>query len=209
MGLDLSSTTDLSALALVFPPEDKDHGNYEVVMRHWSPEKRLEERSRRDRVPYRHWAEQGALSTTDGNVIDYEAIEREIQRLTLIYRVPQLAIDRLFNAEYMAQRVSNFGLTVERHGQNYLDMNFPTQELLRLILQRRITHGGAPILRWQIDNLMVETDAAGNVKPSKSKSTQRIDGAVALIMALGLALRHVQRPNLLETVARPGVQGQP
>jgi phage terminase large subunit-like protein len=189
-GVDLASTTDLSALALVFPPADPNVGEYEVVMRFWAPESRLEERGSRDRVPYRHWVQTGFLEATEGNVIDYAAIEREIQKASLKYRLPQLAVDRLFNAEYLAQRIDDTGIEVERRGMGFLDMSFPTKELLRLILQRRIRHGGHPILRWMADNLMAEQDAAGNVKPSKAKSTQRIDGIVALILALDLALRH-------------------
>lgn len=200
LALDLSSTTDLSALALVFPPDNPDHGDYQVVMRHWTPQLRLEERERRDKAPYQHWADEGILSVCDGPVIDYEEIEREIQRLTLLYKIKQIAIDRLFNAEYMAQRVENYGLTVERFGQSYLDMTFPTKELLRLVLQHRLAHGGNPLLRWQADNMMVEMDAAGNVKPTKSKSTRRIDGVVAMIMGLSLALRHEPGYDLLESV---------
>lgn len=188
-GLDLSSTTDLTALALVFPPPDDD-GEFEVVMRFWTPAARLSDRARQDRVPYRHWADAGLLEVTEGNVVDYEAVEREVQKLSLKHRLPQVAVDRLFNAEYLAQRIGGTGIEVERRGMGYLDMSFPTKELLRLILQRRLRHGGHPILRWMADNLMVEQDAAGNVKPSKAKSTQRIDGMVALILALDLALRH-------------------
>lgn len=188
-GVDLASTTDLSALALVFPP-DNDVDPYEVVMRFWAPEARLEDRGHRDRVPYRFWAQSGLLMATEGDVIDYGEIEREIQKCSLKYRLPQLAVDRLFNAEYLAQRIDDTGIEVERHGMGIQDMAFPTKELYRLVLQRRLRHGGHPILRWMADNLMVEMDAPGNVKPSKAKSTQRIDGIVALILALSLALRH-------------------
>lgn len=199
-GVDLASKTDLSAMALVFPPDEED-GKYDVLMRFWVPENRLEERQSRDRVPYRHWTQSGLMFATEGDVIDFAFIEREIQKCSLKFRLPQLAVDRLFNAEYLAQRIDDTGIEVERKGMGFLDMSFPTKELLGLVLQGRIRHGGHAILRWMADNLMVETDAAGNVKPSKAKSTQRIDGMVALVLALDLALRHQDSSyNLLESV---------
>lgn len=199
-GIDLASTTDLSAMALVFPPDTED-GELEVRMRFWVPEARLEERARRDRVPYRYWVDSGVLTATEGDVIDYAVIERDIQAAAQTYRLPQLAVDRLFNAEYLAQRIDGSGIEVERKGMGFLDMSWPTKELLRVVLQHRLRHGGNPVLRWMADNLTVETDAAGNVKPSKAKSTQKIDGIVALVLALDLALRHREGSyDLLESV---------
>lgn len=198
VGLDISTTTDIAAAAFVFPPEDKD-GQYDVVMRFFTHEEKLS--NRRDGVPYRHWAEEGLINANEGNVVDFAAIEKEITSLaTGSFRVPMVAVDRLFNAEYLAQRLEGIGIEIERKGQSYLDLSFPTKELLRLVLQGRVKHGGHPVLRWMADNLMVETDAYENVKPSKAKSTQKIDGIVALIMGLDLALRHTADYDVLESV---------
>jgi len=90
----------------------------------------------------------------------------------------------------MTQNLEALGFTVVPFGQGFKDMSPPTKELMKLTLEERIAHGGHPVLRWMMDNIYVKTDPAGNIKPDKEKSTERIDGAVALIMALDRALRH-------------------
>lgn len=198
-GLDLSSTRDITAFVLVFPPEDPN-GDFEVLPHFWIPEERLRERVKADRVPYDVWRQQGLLTATAGNVVDYAAVESYIQAASVKYDLRELAYDRLFNAEYISQRLGDVGLKMVPFGQGFLSMSWPTKELERLVLQRRLRHGGNPVLRWMADNVQVEQDAAGNLKPSKRKSTQRIDGIVALIMALDRALRQ-------EAPARPVLLG--
>lgn len=184
-GLDLSSTTDLSALALVFPVDDL----YYVMMRFWVPGDNAREKELRDRVPYSEWAHEGYITLTPGNVIDYNWIRKELRELSEKYNIKEIAYDR-WGATKLIQDLIADGFTVVPFGQGYASMSPPTKELMNLILAQKIRHGDNPILRWNVDNMIVSQDAAGNIKPDKAKSTQRIDGAVALIMAIDRAIRH-------------------
>ncbi len=104
------------------------------------------------------------------------------------YNIKEIAFDR-WGAVQMTQNLEALGFTVVPFGQGFKDMSPPTKELMKLTLEERIAHGGHPVLRWMMDNIYVKTDPAGNIKPDKEKSTERIDGAVALIMGLDRALR--------------------
>ena len=182
-GLDLSSTTDITAFVLVFPPEDED-GKYEILPFFWLPEETLALRVRRDHVPYDVWERQGFLQTTEGNVVHYGYIESFIERLGERYNIREIAFDR-WGAVQMVQNLEGMGFTVVPFGQGFKDMSPPTKELMKLGLEERIAHGGNPVLRWMMDNIYIRTDPAGNIKPDKAKSAQKIDGIVAAIMALG------------------------
>ena len=186
-GLDLSSTTDITAFVLVFPPEDDD-GKYEVLPYFWLPEETLDLRVRRDHVPYDVWEKQGYLITTEGNVIHYGFIETFIEDLGTRYNIREIAFDR-WGAVQMVQNLEGMGFTVVPFGQGFSSMSSPTKELMKLVLEQRIAHSGNPVLRWMMDNIVVRTDPAGNIKADKSKSTEKIDGCIALIMALDRALR--------------------
>jgi phage terminase large subunit-like protein len=185
-GLDLSSTTDLTAFSLVFPP-DGDDGKYLILPYFWVPEDTLDQRVRRDHAPYDLWRKQGFIQTTDGNVVHYGFIERFIERLGERYNIKEIAYDR-WNATQVSQNLEGEGFQMIPFGQGFKSMNAPTQDLMRLALSKRIAHGGHPVLRWNMDNVYIRTDPAGNIKPDKQKSTERIDGAVATIMALGRAV---------------------
>jgi phage terminase large subunit-like protein len=187
-GLDLSSTTDITAFVLVFPPLDESD-KYQILPFFWIPEENIDQRVRRDHVPYDVWERQGFLYTTEGNVVHYGFIETFIEELGMKYNIKEIAFDR-WGAIQMTQNLEALGFTVVPFGQGFKDMSPPTKELMKLTLEERIAHGGNPVLRWMMDNIYVKTDPAGNIKPDKEKSTERIDGAVALIMALDRALRH-------------------
>ena len=187
-GLDLSSTTDLTAFVLLFPPTNDDEPFY-VLPYFWLPEETLELRVRRDHVPYDIWQKQGYLKTTEGNVVHYGFIEAFIEELAAVYNIREIAFDR-WGAVQMTQNLEGLGFTVVPFGQGFKDMSPPTKELMKLTLEGKIAHGGQPVLRWMMDNIYVRTDPAGNIKPDKEKSTERIDGAVALIMALDRAIRN-------------------
>lgn len=187
-GLDLSSSTDITAFVLVFPPETED-GIYYIMPFFWIPEENLPLRVKRDHVPYDLWQRQGYLETTEGNVIHYGFIERFIERLGEHYNIREIAFDR-WGATQMVQDLEGMGFTVVPFGQGFRDMSPPTKELMKLTLERRIAHGGHPVLRWMMDNVCVRTDPAGNIKADKEKSTEKIDGAVAAIMALDRAIRN-------------------
>lgn len=186
-GLDLSSTTDITAFVLVFPPLDEDD-KYIVLPYFWIPEDTLDMRVKRDHVPYDVWERQGYLQTTEGNVVHYGYIEKFIEQLGKKFNIREIAFDR-WGAVQMVQNLEGMGFTVVPFGQGFKDMSPPTKELMKLTLEQRIAHGGHPVLRWNMDNIFVRTDPAGNIKADKEKSTEKIDGAIATIMALDRAIR--------------------
>ncbi|KOC52479.1 terminase [Clostridium botulinum] len=195
-GLDLSSTNDITAFVLIFPPT-ADDDKYYVIPFFWIPEENLKLRVRRDHVPYDVWEKQGFLKTTEGNVIHYGFIESFIEDLGKKYNIKQIAFDR-WGAVQMVQNLEGLGFTVVPFGQGYKDMSPPTKELMKVTLEKKIAHGGHPVLSWMMDNVYVRTDPAGNIKPDKEKSTEKIDGVVALIMALDRAVRKEMKENIYE-----------
>ncbi len=184
-GLDLSATTDLTALTLVFPGEE----TYDVLVHYWIPEETATEKERKDRVPYRLWSRQGHITMTPGNVIDYGYIRETLKKYRELYDVKEIAFDR-WGATKLSQDLTEDGFLMVPFGQGFASMSAPTKELMNLVLGKKIRHGGNPVLRWNVDNLVVDQDPAGNLKPDKARATQRIDGAVALIMAIDRANRH-------------------
>ena len=186
-GLDLSSTTDITAFVLVFPPLDEED-KYVILPYFWIPEDTLDLRVKRDHVPYDVWERQKYLQTTEGNVIHYGYIEKFIEKLGERFNIREIAFDR-WGAVQMVQNLESMGFTVVPFGQGFKDMSPPTKELMKLTLEQKIAHGGHPVLRWNMDNIFVRTDPAGNIKPDKEKSTEKIDGAIASIMALDRAIR--------------------
>ena len=186
-GLDLSSTTDVTAFVLVFPPED-ENDKFQVLPYFWIPEENVSLRVKRDHVPYDVWQRQGFLQTTEGNVIHYGFIEKFIDDLGKKYNIREIAFDR-WGAVQMVQNLEGLGFTVVPFGQGYKDMSPPTKELMKLTLEQRIAHGGHPVLRWMMDNIFIRTDPAGNIKADKEKSTEKIDGVIATIMGLDRAIR--------------------
>lgn len=187
-GLDLSSTTDITAFVLIFPPRDETE-RYEILPFFWLPEETLSLRVRRDHVPYDIWEQQGYVKTTEGNVVHYGFIETFIEELGTKYNIKEIAFDR-WGAVQMVQNLEGMGFTVVPFGQGYKDMSPPSKELMKLTLEKKLAHDGNPVLRWMMDNIFIKTDPAGNIKPDKEKSTEKIDGAVALIMALDRAIRN-------------------
>ena len=186
-GLDLSSSTDITAFVLVFPPTEADE-KYYVLPYFWIPEETIGLRVRRDHVPYDLWEREGHIQTTEGNVVHYGYIERFIEDLGTKYNIREIAFDR-WGAVQMVQNLEGMGFTVVPFGQGFKDMSPPTKELMKLVLGKELAHGGHPVLRWMMDNIFIRTDPAGNIKPDKEKSTEKIDGAVATIMALDRAIR--------------------
>ncbi len=186
-GLDLSSTTDITSFVLVFPPLDEED-KYIILPYFWIPEDNLTLRVNRDHVPYDVWERQGCLQTTEGNVVHYGFIEQFIERLGERFNIREIAFDR-WGAVQMVQNLESMGFTVVPFGQGFKDMSPPTKELMKLVLEQKIAHGSHPVLRWNMDNIYIRTDPAGNIKADKEKSTEKIDGAVATIMALDRAIR--------------------
>ncbi len=187
-GLDLSSTSDITAFVLAFPPEH-DGDPYYILAYFWLPEDTLDLRVRRDHVPYDVWRRQGYINVTEGNVIHYDFIEKMIIDLGKKFNIKEIGVDR-WNATQMIQNLEAEGFTMVPIGQGMKDMSPPTKEFYKLLLEGKIAHGGNPVLRWMAGNVVVETDAAENIKPTKAKSTEKIDGIVATIMALDRCVRN-------------------
>lgn len=178
--LDLSSTTDLSALVLAFPTGSTVH----LLPFFWMPAEGIRKRVERDRVPYDVWVKEGLIEATPGRVIDYDRIRARINELADRYHIREIAIDR-WNATQLATQLEGDGFAMIAFGQGFASMAAPTKELEKRVLDDTLNHGNHAVLRWMASNITVEQDAAGNLKPSKAKSTERIDGIVATIMALG------------------------
>jgi phage terminase large subunit-like protein len=184
-GLDLSSTCDITAFVLVFPPLEEGD-KFQVIPYFWLPEETLHQRVRKDKVPYDIWNNQGLLNLTEGNVVHYGFIEKFIESLGEKYNIREIIYDR-WGATQMSQNLEGMGFSVVPFGQGFKDMSPPTKDLMRLALSGQIAHGGHPVLRWMADNIVVRTDPAGNIKVDKEKSSEKIDGVVALIMGLARA----------------------
>lgn len=155
----------------------------------WIPEDTIPQRVRRASVPYDIWFQQGYLMATEGNVIHYGFIEKVIEELGKTYHILEIAFDR-WGAVQMTQNLEGMGFTVVPFGQGFKDMSPPTKEFYKLLMEGRIVHGGNPIMAWMAGNVVVDTDPAGNIKHTKAKSPEKIDGIVAAIMALDRCIRN-------------------
>ena len=162
--------------------------SYSILPFFWIPEETVDLRVKRDHVPYDLWERQGLLMTTEGNVVHYGYIEKFIERLGERFNIREIAFDR-WVAVQMVQNLEGMGFTVVPFGQGFKDMSPPTKELMKLTLEKKLAHGGHPVLRWMMDNIFIRQDPAGNIKADKEKSTEKIDGAIATIMALDRAIR--------------------
>lgn len=192
--LDLSTTTDISALVLTFPPEDDDEP-YWLLPFFWCPEERVRKASKRDRVPYDAWVRDGHMDATPGDVVDYAFIRKRVNELSKTYRFGPFAFDPWNATQLATQLGEDDGFKMVEFRQGYISMNEPAKEFERLVVAHRIRHPGNPALNWMASNVTVRRDPAGNIKPDKSRSTGRIDGIVAAVMGLGLAIRQAPAPR--------------
>lgn len=186
-GLDLATMSDLTAFALVFPDGE---GAFDVLVWFWMPEANIEKRERsleRSRGSYREWVRDGHIRTTEGNVTDYAFVRRDINEIADRYAVQEIAVDRDFQGVYLCTQLMDDGFEIVTFGQGFRSMNLPTKMLEDLVVSHRIHHGCNPVLRWMVSNVTTKTDEAGCIKPDRKRSTDKIDGVVATIMALGRA----------------------
>lgn len=188
-GLDLSSSLDLSALVLVFPDEDNE--TLDVVARFWTPEATLKARSHRDQADYERWVKDGWLSTTPGETIDYDAIEAEVVEVLDTFELTSLGYDP-WGSKQLRTHLEDAGAPIWEVRQGYASLSPPMKEAERLVINRRLRHGGNPVLRWCISNTVAAMDPAGNIKPDRKRSRSRIDGTAALVMAVGEWLRSLE-----------------
>lgn len=191
-GLDLSSTTDITAYVVIC-----ELGGFLHIFPHfWIPEDNARERSRRDRVPYIDWVNKGLIKQTPGNVVDYDFVERDILQINEKFNIKETAYDR-WNSTKIITNLTNEGLNLSPFGQGYASMSAPTKAIQTLALAGKINHFGNPILRWMISNVEIIRDSAENIKADKSKSRERIDGVVALVMAYAIkTINEAQKPTV-------------
>jgi phage terminase large subunit-like protein len=183
-GLDGAHKVDLAALVMAFLLP----GNIvELVPRFWLPDGMVKAQIKKGRRHYQTWQEQGWLKVTPGDVIDHDFIRAEIVELGKQFQIQEIAFDPFGLTQLATQLGEQDGFQMVDFRQGYLSMSEPSKDLEARIVAKQIRHGGNPILRWMIGNAVAKKDAAGNIKPDKEKATDKIDGVVASIMALGRA----------------------
>jgi phage terminase large subunit-like protein len=189
MGLDLSSKLDLTALALVFPPIEDEL--WRLWVQCYIPRESMQERERLERIPYELWERQGWVTPTEGDVIDYDFILRDIEQLSERFNVVEVAYDP-WAAQQTALKIrDDLGLEAVPMRQGFMSLSEPTKELERLVVSGKLAHGGNSCLTWQANNTTLRHDPAGNIKVDKAKSQKhKIDGIAASIMAIGRASLH-------------------
>ena len=193
-GLDLASIEDVAAWVIVFPPVDgMDTGIWQALCRFFVPREAIARRSQKQSVPYDSWARQGHLVATPGEVIDYDWIFRQIDEDAQRYDVVDLAFDR-WGASRIYTQLEGQGMAVMQMGQGFASMSAPSKQLEVLVRQHRLAFQN-PVMRWMFGNAVAEEDAAGNIKPTKAKSREKIDGISALVMGLDRATRHGGQPK--------------
>ena len=179
-GLDLSNVSDITAYVLLFHENDR----FQLLPHFWVPEEKMLEKIRKENINYDKWVAEGYVTVTPGNVIDYDFVKADILRIVADYDLRTSAYDR-WNSSQTIIDLQNEGMECNPFGQGYGSMSAPTKEFEKLVLTGKIEHFGNPVLRWMLASTLVKTDPAGNIKPDKEKSTRKIDGIVASIMALG------------------------
>lgn len=189
-GLDLSSVSDLTAFGLVFPPVMPGEP-VKVLLRAWVPEEQIAKRVARDMVPYADWARAGWLRSTPGNVVDYDHVRQTIEQDAQTFDIREIAIDR-WNATQITTQLMDAGLNVIAFGQGFASMSAPSKDLEARVQSGTLAHGNNPVLTWCASNVAKAEDPAGNIKPDKHHSGEKIDGIVAIIMGLARMNANVQ-----------------
>lgn len=194
-GLDLSTTTDLSAYVILSEPDE--FGERYAKFYLFCPKDTIEKRSREDKVPYQYWADAGYIIATPGNVIDYDIIEDTINRTYHLHKVIRLEYDR-YNATQLIQGLQEKGLNVSEFSQAIGTISAPTKELEKLVYSNKIKHDGNPAVAWMLASCVIYADANENVKVHKGRSGangRRVDGIIALINALGGSMSTPEETN--------------
>jgi phage terminase large subunit-like protein len=195
-GLDLSSTTDLTAIALLFPPQ-KGLSEWRCIFKAFVPLENMKERVKRDKVPYDEWVKQGYLIATEGNAVDYETVQLQIESYAKQYKIKWLCADK-WNSAMLTQNLSKKGIKTIEIEQTMNGLSPGMKEIERLLRTGQLTHDKNPLARWCFGNVIVATDGNENIKPMKNKSIERIDLIVALIDAMAAALRLEKKVSAYE-----------
>lgn len=184
LGVDLSATTDLTAAVLAFCLGD---GRFAVIPHFWIPEDTARAAENRDRVPYRLWAKEGFVTMTPGRQVEHQYLFDYINSLNEKYQLLEVVFDR-WGSLALNKYLEDHGIERAQFGQGYASMSAPSKEFEKLVISGNLLHGGNPVLRWNASNVAITRDAADNIKPVKDKSTGRIDGIIAAIMAVSRAM---------------------
>lgn len=192
VGLDLAWSQDTSAMAAVFPDAD---GGVDVLAKFYIPGDMIEDRERRDRFAYSQFVREGHIVATPGNVTDYEFIRRDVEEFCQKYAVRLVAVDP-YNATHLSTQLDGLGIPVKRYPQGFAGMNAPSRLLENLLGSGKLRHAGNPVLSWQANNVAIRQNAEGLIRPLKPKqnSSERVDGIIALVMALGAWSGESQQP---------------
>jgi phage terminase large subunit-like protein len=158
----------------------------------WCPRDAIKERSLKDRVPYDMWHRQGHIESTPGAVVDYSYILKRIEAISKQYNLKAILFDR-WGSTKIVKDLEDLDIPILEFGQGYKSLSPPSKEMEKLILERKILFPDNPALKWCFSNVIAEIDAAGNIKPSKKKSKEKIDLVVSTVMALDGALRNQKR----------------
>lgn len=198
VGIDLSSKIDLTAIALLFPPQD-GIDDWRFLFDAWIPEDNMKERITRDHVPYDLFVKEEHIHVTSGNVVDYAIIKNHIEKLELLYDVRYYCGDP-WHLEVLRQLLNlDIQQRIIEIPQTMAGMSVGMGELERLFRSQQITHTLNPLGRWCFGNVVIATDGNENTKPMKNKSIERIDPIVALINAMATAVRFEQKRSVYET----------
>ena len=186
-GLDMANVQDLAAFSLLFP--DEEEGRWMLKSFFWLPQETIHRRSKADGVPYDQWAKNGDVFVTPGDSVSYKQVRHDINELGERYNIKMIAADK-WNATQLVQELDGDGFNIAMYPQGFAGMNGPSKELERLIMMEHIEHDNNPVMNWCIRNVATDEDRSGNgnIRPSKKKSKERIDGVVSAVMALGIAI---------------------
>lgn len=193
-GLDLANKKDVAAWLMLFPPIEGEDDIWRVLPRFFVPKDTALQREMSGSAKYHTWGNQGYITLTPGNVIDYDAIKKQIAADGEKFGLGEIGADR-WNLEMLRQQLEGCGAEFYQFGQGFRSMSEPMKQLDVMVSSRRLAHGGNPVLRWMASNVVAKTDEADNIKPDKAKSLEKIDGIVALIMAIGRAMIDQDTPE--------------
>lgn len=195
-GLDLSANKDVTALALLFPLANN---MFALYVKMWVPADTARKRTKEDGVKYTTWIDEGWLSTTPGEAVDYGFLRRDINELAEQFKIKAINYDR-WNSNQLVNELTDDGAQMYPFGQGFGSMSGPTKEFERLILKKQIVHFDNPVLAWMLQNVSIVLNPAGDMKADKGKSSEKIDGIIASIMAIGawLSLREIKKTSVYE-----------
>lgn len=194
-GLDLSSSEDITALSLLFPPRDGSE-KYILKLFCWVPDDTIPKRTMQTGYPYDKWKAQGHLESTPGNVIDHAYILKKIEELNEKYIIREIAYDR-YGAAMVVETLMGMGIEAVTFGQGFVSMSAPTKQLFEELMKENFVYDN-PIFRWMCGNVAIDVDSAGNQKVTKKRSKGKVDAVVATIMALVRCVRHENKASVYD-----------